>query len=123
MRSKKDKTSLSNAKRIYTCPLVFIAPEDSQTRLKKKPSRVPKGQSAIKVQPKKDNELSLKQHERLQQLLSIYAEQSSQSFRIPATNIGSLPKLAANNYDRKRAVVQNFGCSFSKYHNGIDHYM
>lgn len=101
--------SLDNVKRVYACPLMFVAPEDSQIRLRKKTVNNSASRTQQhKLRPKKDKELSHKQHERLQQLLSIYAEQSSHSFRSSASNVGSLPKLTTN-YDRKKTVIEHGG--------------
>ena len=99
------KTSLSQAKRIYECPLVFVAPEEANARLKKPYKPTGKLRKPRDVRPKRDNELSLKQHESLQLLLNIYAEQSSKNYRVSATHVGSLPKLVSAN-ERKKTVIE-----------------
>lgn len=120
MGTQSKNKSLEDAKRVYTCPLMFVAPEDSQTRLRKKTSHNNRSSaggvngSSNKLRSKRDKELQHKQHERLHQLLSIYADQTSQSFRIGASNIGSLPKLSTN-YERKRTVIELGG----RINNGI----
>ena len=107
MAIQSKRKSLENAKRVYACPLMFVAPEDSQTRLRKKSVKNSASRTQQqKLRPKKDKELSLKQHERLHQLLSIYAEQSSHSFRTGASNVGSLPRLKTN-YERKKTVIEH----------------
>jgi len=99
------KTSLTQAKRIYECPLVFVAPEEANICWKKpyKPTGKLRKPDA---RPKRQNELSLKQHESLQKLLNIYAEQSSKNYRVSATHVGSLPKLVTSANNRKKTVIE-----------------
>lgn len=134
MKPGNGKSSLENAERIYNCPFLYVTRKENarqfssgddkaisfktqETRLRRhiKSQIKCKGdeQKRLKVQstkmrPKKDEELSCKQQERLQQLLSVYAEQSSHSFRPTARNVGELPKLVVG-YERKRTVLDTSG--------------
>ena len=100
MGTQSKNKYLANAKRGYTCSLMFVAPEGSQARLRNKLNNKKLNNNGTtrtqpKLRPKKDKELSHKQNERLQQLFAIYAEQMSHNFRAGASNVGSLPKLSA----------------------------
>lgn len=135
MRSGCEKSSLDRAERIYNCPFLYITRRENsqvsngdqgavsfktqETRLRRhiksqikckgdEQKKPPTHSISTKKRPKKDDELSCKQQERLQQLLSVYAEQSSHSFRPTARNVGELPKLVVG-YERKRTVLDTSG--------------
>lgn len=144
MRLVDDKSSLSEAQRIYNCPYFFTNKKNISTsknartynnnnsdsdRTNKKHidsktanenylrnylktdvkynnnntlrGKIPYAPPA-KPRPKKESELTDKQKERLQQLFSIYAEESSRSYRTPAHQVGELPKLFVNKEGGKR---------------------
>lgn len=130
MKSGTGKSSLEGAERIYNCPFLYITRREKnsikeqqlcslktqETKLRKhvksqikcKGDDQKKLSIQTKICTKKDKGLTCKQQARFQQLLSVYAEQSSHSFRPTARNVGELPKVVFS-YERENTTIDTFG--------------
>lgn len=85
--------SLESARRIYRCPLDLFG-NGKNKKSKRNAHDNKRNHIAGFVRPKKDEELAPNQRERLQQLLTVYGEQSLNTFRkAAAAKSASLPPI------------------------------
>jgi len=106
----KKRQSLEAASRVYSCSLDFFANPQSTRRIRRKSNSKRNPPQIGYVKPKKDEDLSSNQRERLQQLLTVYGEQSCKNFRKSATmndnNNFKLPQIGSSNIHTNKRTMK-----------------
>ena len=98
--------SLESARRIYRCPLDFFG-NGKNKKNKRNTHDNKRKHIAGFVRPKKDEELARNQRERLQQLLTVYGEQSLNTFRkAVSVKSTSLPPIYSKRSTPKQSTRQ-----------------